>query len=202
MQEWDKDKVIADAQQDYRLGAEKVPEFDKHIYLAMKKLTAGIAREIVDISKTAGEAWYRLTDRLYGRNVQGATAIASQLQELKRTTQIAESFHLLNVIRKLVREFARQSPKEPMPSAIVKATYMRVVPETYRRAVEIQVDVDKVEPHNLEDEFLAFIRNKTSGAAPMDMETLHQDRHRHQVLAVSTRVPRQAHTEGRTFIQT
>ena len=119
--------------------------------------------------RPAGEAWYRLTDRFYGRNVQGATAIASQLQELKRPTQIAESFHLLNVIRKLVREFARQSPKEPMPSAIVKAAYMRVVPETYRRAMETQVDVDKVEPHNLEDKVLAFIRNNTSGTAPMDI---------------------------------
>ena len=62
MQEWDKDKFIAAAQQDYRFGAEKVAEFEKHIYLAMKRLTAGIAREIVDTSKTAGEAWYRLTD--------------------------------------------------------------------------------------------------------------------------------------------
>ena len=54
MQEWDKDKFIATAQQDYRLGAVTVAEFDKHIYLAMKRLTAGIAREIVDTSKTAG----------------------------------------------------------------------------------------------------------------------------------------------------
>ena len=143
MQEWDTDKFIAEAQQEYRWGAEKITESDKHIYLAMKGLTAGIAREIVDTSKTPREAWYRLTDRFYGRNVQGATSIASQLQELKRPTQIAESFHLLNVIRKLVKEFARQSPKEPMPSAIVKAAYMRVVPETYRRAMETQVDVDK-----------------------------------------------------------
>ena len=148
MQEWDKDKFIAAAQQ---------------------RLTAGIAREIVDTSKTAGEAWYRLTDLFHGRNVQGATAIASQLQELKRPTQIAESFHLLNVIRKLVREFARQSQKEPMPRAIVKAAYMTVVPATYRRAMETQVDVDEVEPHNLEDKVLAFIRNNTSGAAPMDI---------------------------------
>ena len=169
MQECDKVKFLDEVQQEYLLGAEKVAEFDKHIYLAMKRLTAGIARDIVDTSKTAGEAWYRLTDRFYGRNVQGATAIASQLQELKRPTQIAESFHLLNVIRKLVREFARQSPKEPMPSAIVKAAYMRVVPETYRRAMETQVDVDKVEPHHLEDKVLAFIRNNTSGAAPMDI---------------------------------
>ena len=79
MQEWDKDKFVAETQQGYRLRAEKVAEFDKHIYFAMKILTAGIAREIVDTSKTAGEAWHRLTDPFYGRNVQGATAIASQL---------------------------------------------------------------------------------------------------------------------------
>ena len=101
----------------YRLGAEKITEFDKHNYLAMMRLTAGIALEIVDTSKTAGEAWYRVTERFYGKNVQGATATASQLQELKRLSQIVESFHSLNVIRKLVREFARQSPKEPMPSS-------------------------------------------------------------------------------------
>ena len=146
----------------------KSPSFDTHIYPAMKRQTAGIAREIVDTSKTAVEAWYRLPDWFYGRNVQGATAIASQLQELKRPTQIAESFLLLNVTRKLVREFARQSPEEPMPSAIVKAAYMRVVPETHRSAMETQVDVDKVEPHNLEDKVFAFIRNNISGAAPMD----------------------------------
>ena len=90
--------------------------------------------------------------------MQGATAIASQLQELKRPTQIAESFHLLSVIRKLVREFARQSPKEPMPSAIVKAAFLRVVPETYRRALETLVEIDKVEPHNFKDKVFAFWR--------------------------------------------
>ena len=35
--------------------------------------------------------------------------------------------------------------------------------------METQVDEDKVEPHNLEDKVLVFIRNNTSGAAPMDM---------------------------------
>ena len=48
MQEGDKDKFIAEAQQDYRLGTDKVAEFDKHIYFALKRFTAGIAREIVD----------------------------------------------------------------------------------------------------------------------------------------------------------
>ena len=204
MQEWDKDKFIDEAQPEYRLGAEKVAEFDKHIYLAMKRLTAGIAREIVDTSKTAGEAWYRLTDWFYGRNVQGATATVSQLQVLKRPTRIAESCHLLNVIRKLVREFARQSPVEPMPSAIVKAAYMRGVPETYRRAVETQVDVDKVEPHNLEDKVLAFIRNNTLGAAPMDTRNIAPGQTTAPGLGSSSpaRVPRQVHTEGRAVVRT
>ena len=132
MQEWDKNKFIAAAQQDYRLGAEKVAEFDENIYLAMKGLAAGIAREIVDTSKTAGEAWYRLTDRFYGRNVQGATALAGHLPRLQQSV------------------------------------FFRVVPETYLRAMESQVDVDKVEPYHLEDKVLAFMRNNTSGAAPTE----------------------------------
>ena len=169
MQECDEDKFVFAAQQDYRLGAEKITECYKHIYLAMKRLTADTAREIVDTSKTAGEARCRVTDRFYGKNVQGATATASQLQELKRLSEIAESFHSLNVIRKLVKEFARQSPKEPMPSAIVKAAYMKVASETYRRALETQVDVGEAELHNLKDKVLAFIRNNTSGSAPMDI---------------------------------
>ena len=35
--------------------------------------------------------------------------------------------------------------------------------------METQVDVDKVKPHNLEDKVLAFIRNNTCGAAPLDI---------------------------------
>ena len=198
MQECDEDKFVFAAQQDYCLGAEKITEFDKHIYLAMKSPIAGIAREIVDTSKTAGEAWYRVTDWFFGKNVQGATATASQLQELKRLSQIAESFHSLNVTRKLVKEFARQSPKEPTPSAIVKVAYMKVVLETYRRALETQVDVNKVEPHDLKDKVLAFIRNNTSGTAPMDIG----GSHRHQVLAVPTRVPRRVPMVCRTVTQT
>ena len=40
MQECDEDNFVFAAQQNYRLGAEKITEFDKHIYLAMKRLTA------------------------------------------------------------------------------------------------------------------------------------------------------------------
>ena len=66
-----------------------------------------------------------------------------------------------------------------MPSAIDKAAYMRVVPETYRRAMETQVHVDKVEPHNLEDKVLAFhqrqhIRHGTNGYWKHCTGTLHR----------------------------
>ena len=65
----------------------------------MKRLTAGIDRGIVDTSKTAGEAWYRLADRFLRKECARRNRHCSQLQELKRPTQITESFHLLNVIR-------------------------------------------------------------------------------------------------------
>lgn len=92
----------------------------------------------MDTSQSAAEAWFRLTARFYGRNDQGATAIATQLQEVKRPSGIGESLNLLNAIRKLVKEFARQSPKEPLPSSIIKAASMRMVPDVYRRALEMQ----------------------------------------------------------------
>ena len=83
MQEWDKDKSIA--------------EFDKHIYLAMKRLTAGIAREIVDTSKTAGDCARR------NRHSQSTPRIEATYSD-SRIFSPAE----------YDREFARRSPKEPM----------------------------------------------------------------------------------------
>ena len=131
-----------------RLGAEKVAEFDKHIYLAMKRHTAGIAREIVDTSKTAGEAWYRLTDRFYGRNVQGATAIASQLQELKRPTQIAER---------------DQEVGQRICSTVSKRT------DAQHHRQSGLFESGPRDPPAMEDKVFAFIRNNTSSAAPMDI---------------------------------
>ena len=103
-----------------------------------ERLTAGTAREIVDTSKTAGEAWYRLTVR--------STEGTRRSSQLKRPPKINELFQLPNVIRKMVKEFPQQSPKELMPSAIVKAAHVKVVPEAYR---------SDLEPHNLEDHVLA-----------------------------------------------
>ena len=109
-QEWD--KIIAEAQQECRLGAAKVAEFDKHIFLAMMRFTTGIAREIVDTSKTAGEAWYP-THRPVSRK-----ECARRDRRCQSTPRVEATYpdcgvfiHLLRVIRMLVREFVRQSPK-------------------------------------------------------------------------------------------
>ena len=69
---------------------------------------------------------------------------------------------------------------------------MRVVPETYRRAMETQVDVDKVEPHPTTWKIRSLLSSETTHLAlhQWTSETLHQ------VLAVPVRVPRQVHTEG------
>ena len=117
MQEWDKDKFIAEALQDYRLGAEKVAEKEKNIYLAMKRLTAGIAREIVDTSKTAGEAWYRTHRPVLWEERARRDRHCQSTSRVEATHPDCGIFPLA----------------EWMPSAIVKAAYMRVVPENYRR---------------------------------------------------------------------
>lgn len=56
-----------------------IERFDKDTHTALKRLTGGVARDIVDTPKTLAESWYRLTYRFYGRNVKGAMAIANQL---------------------------------------------------------------------------------------------------------------------------
>ena len=201
MQEWDKHKFIAEAQQDCRLGAEKVAEFDKHIFLAMKRLTAGVAREIVDISKTAVEAWYRLTDRFYGRNVPGATAFANQLQELKRPTQIAEPFSFAErdqeVGQKICSTISKRTDVQRHRQSGIYETGPRDLPQSDGT----QVDVDKLSLTTWKKRSLFSSETTHPALHQWILETLHQHKHRHQVLAVPTRVPRQAHTGDRTVTQ-
>ena len=47
----------------------------------LRKFTKGEARDLVDTTSVAGEAWYRLKDRFHARTVVGATSIANKLQE-------------------------------------------------------------------------------------------------------------------------
>ena len=141
----------------------------------LKKFTKGDARDLVDTTSHGGEAWYRLHDRFYSRTVIGATSIANRLQDIKRPASLAESFALLTEVRGLVKEFQRQSPTEPMPTAMIKAAYMRVVPENYRKGLEMQVDVDRTAVSLIEDKVMQFIRSNSSGAANMDIGALRRD---------------------------
>lgn len=66
--------------------AKDVERFEKGMHTALKLLTGGVPRDIVDTSHSAAEAWFRLTARFYGRNVHGATAIATRTASVSRST--------------------------------------------------------------------------------------------------------------------
>ena len=165
MRDWDKDKFIAAARQGYRLGAERVAEFDKHINLAMERLTGGIAREIRDrrSSVPTHRPVLRKECARRNRHCQSTPRIEATYREC-RVCSFAECDQEVGQ-----RICSTVSKRTDAQRAVVKAAYMRVVPETYRKAMETQVDVDKVEPHTLEDKVLVFIRNNSSGVAPMDL---------------------------------
>ena len=134
----------------------------------LRKFTKGEARDLVDTTSGAGEAWYRLKDRFHARTVVGATSIANKLQEFKRPNSLNDSFTLLTEIRGLVKEFQRQSPQEPMPTSMIKAAYMKVVPEHFKKGLEMQIDIDRSDVHVIEDKVMQFIRTNSSGLAGMD----------------------------------
>ena len=146
-------------------------ELNTNLNDMLRKLTKGDARDIVDATNTGGEAWKRLHERFHAKTVLGATSIASRLQEIKRPSSLNESYNLLAEIRGLIKEFERQS-QEKLPTAIVKAAYMRVVPETYRKGMELQIDIDKTDPGAIEDKIMQFIRTQSTGPAGMDVGTL------------------------------
>ena len=66
----------------------------------------------------------------------------------------------------------------------------------------VQVDADKVEAHILEDKVLAFIRNDTSGAAPMDIENNAPGQTQAPSPGSSNQSTRRAHTVSGTVTQT
>ena len=154
------------------IDASKHNDIDETFLDAIKKLTKGEARDLVDSAASCGEAWYRLHDRFFSRTVIGATSIATKLAEFKRPNSLNDSYQLLTEIRSLVKEFQRQSPNEPMPTAMIKAAYLKVVPQAYQKGLEMQVDVDRSPIHSIEDKIMTFVRNHSTGPSGMDTSNL------------------------------
>ena len=77
------------------VSAHRHDEIDETFLDAIKKLTKGEARDLVDSAASCGEAWYRLHDRFFSRTVIGATSIATKLAEFKRPTSLNDSYQLL-----------------------------------------------------------------------------------------------------------
>ena len=51
----------------------------------------------------------------------------------------------------------------------MKAAYMKVVPEAYRKGMEMQLDIDRSPQHVIQDMIMQFIlSNSSGGPTPMD----------------------------------
>ena len=108
----------------------------------LRHVTEGEAREMVDAAVCAGEWWFRMSERFSSKTIQGATAVANMIQESERPTSINESHGKLVAPKALLKEFARQSPKEPLPSAMVKSALARVLPEAYHKTLTANTELD------------------------------------------------------------
>ena len=110
-----------------------------------------------------------MSERFYSTTIQGATAVANQIQESKRPTSINESHGKLVALKALLKEFARQSPKEPLPSAMVKSALARVLPEAYHKTLTANTELDTADKTAVEDKVARIIRENTTGTAGMDV---------------------------------
>ena len=151
---------------------DNIEDSDHQLLIILRRFTEGEAREVVDTVNSGGEAWYRLHDRFYPKTAIGATGIVNRLVEVKRPQNISESYQRLTEIRSLIQEFKRQSPLEPLPTAMIKSAYMRVVPENYKRGLEMQIDVDRCTAQTIEDKIMQFIRSNSTGPVSMDTSVL------------------------------
>ena len=153
---------------------EEYPDLDEDVLSLLRNITDGDARDMIDAASCAGEAWWRICDRFHPKTAQGATAVADKIQSTKRLTSINEAQNKLTVLKKLLKEFDRQS-EEKLPQAIVKSALVRILPESFHKTLTANMTIDKVTVTTLEDRLVQIIRDNSSGPAPMDMSNLEND---------------------------
>ena len=174
MKEWNETKFEDDLELENEAFIQEglIKRFDDDINDMLRMVTAGDARDIVDAAKSAAEAWWRLNERYYSKTSQGATAVADRIQATKRPASINEANNKLTALKKLLKEFDRQSPLEKLPSSVVKSALCRVLPESYHKTLTFGVTLETAQPGTVEERILQIIRDSTSGPAAMDLSNM------------------------------
>ena len=157
---------------DVSINRDNYSDINEDLTAILRNLTDGDAKGMVDAASSAGEAWWRMTERFYSKSNQGATAVADKIQATKRPTQISDAHNKLTQLKALLKEFERQSPDEPLPSAVIKSALIRVLPESFHKTFASGITVDKVSKGSLEDRLVQIIRENSTGPAAMDISRL------------------------------
>ena len=178
LEEWSDAKYVEIVKQNLGIAEVKIKELDDDMVDLLRNITEGDAREMVDAAGSGPEAWWRMSDRFYPKGCQGATATVDRIQKTARPANINDSYGKLIALKRLLKEFARQSPNEPLPSSVVKSAMIRVLPESYHKTLTHGLTIDKTTVTQLEDRVLQIITENTSGIVGMDLSELSAEKDR------------------------
>ena len=164
---WDTSDVKDELLEEY--SDEKIKQANEEVFEYLKTVTEGDARGIVDAHEDQGlEAWWRLFHRFRPKGLRGATDIADKIQNIKKPANTMNTFTLLQKLENDIRDFAKASPGEPMPSAIIRASMLKCVPAVIENAVKLQVDIDTIETSLLRTKLEQHAKSD-NGPRPMDI---------------------------------
>ena len=178
LEEWSDAKYVEIVKQNFGIAEVKIKELDDDMVDLLRNITEGDAREMVDAAGSGPEAWWRMSDRFYPKGCQGATATVDRIQKTARPANINDSYGKLIALKRLLKEFARQSPNEPLPSSVVKSAMIRVLPESYHKTLTHGLTIDKTTVTQHEDRVLQIITENTSGIVGMDLSELSAEKDR------------------------
>lgn len=86
-----------------------------------------------------------------------------------RTDGLTDISNLTIGICGLLRDLKRQSPQEPLPTSTVKAEHLRVVTETYKKGIELHIDIDRTGGDVIKDKIMTSIRLHNIGTVGKDV---------------------------------